>query len=84
LPPAHRKRIAETFRDDGIYIERYLAKARHIEIQVLADNYGHGVHLGERNCSCQRRNQKVLEESPSRICRQKCVPKLVRRLSTPW
>ena len=55
----------EAFRDDGIYIERYLAKARHIEIQVLVDNYGHGVHLGERNCSCQRRNQKVLEESPS-------------------
>ena len=55
----------EAFRDDGIYIERYLARARHIEIQVLVDTFGHGVHLGERNCSCQRRNQKVLEESPS-------------------
>ncbi|MBO0790761.1 MAG: acetyl-CoA carboxylase biotin carboxylase subunit [Ktedonobacteraceae bacterium] len=55
----------EAFRDDGIYLERYVERARHIEIQVLVDNYGHGVHLGERNCSCQRRNQKVLEESPS-------------------
>jgi acetyl-CoA carboxylase biotin carboxylase subunit len=57
--------VREAFRDDGIYFERYLERARHVEIQVLVDNYGHGVHLGERNCSCQRRNQKVLEESPS-------------------
>jgi acetyl-CoA carboxylase biotin carboxylase subunit len=57
----------EAFHDDGIYLERYLPKARHVEIQVLVDNYGHGVHLWERNCSCQRRNQKVIEESPSPI-----------------
>lgn len=57
--------VREAFHDDGIYLERYLEHARHIEIQVLVDAKGHGVHLGERNCSCQRRNQKVLEESPS-------------------
>jgi acetyl-CoA carboxylase biotin carboxylase subunit len=57
--------VREAFHDDGLYLERYLERARHIEIQVLVDNFGHGVHLGERNCSCQRRNQKVLEEAPS-------------------
>ncbi len=57
--------VREAFRDDSIYLERYLERARHVEIQVLVDNFGYGVHLGERNCSCQRRNQKVLEESPS-------------------
>ncbi len=57
--------VREAFHDDGIYLERYLERARHIEIQVLVDTKGSGIHLGERNCSCQRRNQKVLEESPS-------------------
>ena len=59
--------VREAFRDDGLYLERYLERTRHLEIQVLVDNFGHGVHLGERNCSCQRRNQKVLEESPSPV-----------------
>jgi len=49
--------VREAFRDDGLYLERYLERTRHLEIQVLVDNFGHGVHLGERNCSCQRRNQ---------------------------
>jgi acetyl-CoA carboxylase biotin carboxylase subunit len=47
------------------YIEKYIADARHIEVQIMADHYGHVIHLGERECSLQRRNQKILEEAPS-------------------
>lgn len=55
------------FGNDSIYLEKYLSNPRHIEFQIIADNYGNAIHLGERDCSIQRRNQKVWEESLSTV-----------------
>ena len=56
-----------SFNDDSLYLEKFVENPRHVEIQILADEHGNCIHLGERDCSVQRRNQKVLEETPSGI-----------------
>ena len=62
---AASREAAAAFGDPALYLERYLPEARHVEIQILADGDGRAIHLGERECSLQRRHQKVLEESPA-------------------
>lgn len=59
-----RSEAAKSFKDDAVYLEKFVENPKHVEIQVLADAHGHTVHLFERDCSVQRRNQKVVEETP--------------------
>jgi len=65
-----------SFNDDSLYLEKFVENPRHVEIQVLADEFGNCIHLGERDCSVQRRNQKVLEETPSPILDDKTRKKM--------
>ena len=79
LCPAYRQASAEAasaFGNDQLYIERYLTDVRHIEFQILADNFGNVIHLGERDCSIQRRHQKLIEESPSPFVSEKLRKKI--------
>ncbi len=79
LPEQMERAISEAkaaFGDGSVFIEKYVSSPRHVEIQVLADNFGNAIHLFERECSIQRRHQKVVEESPSAIL----TPELRKRM----
>jgi acetyl-CoA carboxylase biotin carboxylase subunit len=71
-----RREAQAAFGDDRVYLERLIENARHIEIQILGDEHGHIIHLGERECSIQRRHQKLIEEAPSPVIDEKLRQKM--------
>ncbi|MCL2341563.1 MAG: acetyl-CoA carboxylase biotin carboxylase subunit [Firmicutes bacterium] len=71
-----RTEAKKSFNDDSIYIEKFVENPRHVEIQILADTHGNVIHLGERDCSVQRRHQKIIEESPSTVLTNKLRNKM--------
>ena len=73
---ASRREAKAAFGDDRLILERLLEGPRHVEVQVLFDAHGSGVHLGERDCSAQRRQQKIVEETPA--------PSVRRERVRPW
>ena len=62
---AAQREAKNAFDDERVFLERYIPKSRHIEVQILGDSHGNLLHLGERECSIQRRHQKIIEEAPS-------------------
>ena len=62
-----KKEAEQSFGNNEVYIEKYIQNPRHIEIQIIGDKFGNIIHLGERECSIQRRNQKIVEECPSPV-----------------